>query len=176
MASLPSDIVALIASEKSLGARPSWDDADSRYLSFIAPLTVGNVTTGGFELRVLVSKQWADRDALLQLEYAPAGRRDATELWRVDWRRFHTHVNKGRPPDLPFATLTDSHHHPFADNYLPNENRMFSGSLPAARPLENSPGTLSELLAFCGKLFKINDIGLVKLPDITGDLFWTQDG
>lgn len=174
MTALPTDIVTLIESEKILGHRPRWDgDALRRYFRFVVPLTVGNITTGGFELRVYMSKNWPDRDAMAQLEFAPAGRRSATELWRLDWKR-HPHTNKERPKEFAFQHFTGSHEHTFADNYVPSENRMIiSASLPAARPFPWEPSTASEFLAFCGERFKIKDIRLVTLPPVTADLFWT---
>ena len=173
MSNLPPDIVTLVEADKTLGRSPTWDSkAVPRYFSFVAPLTVGEITTGGFELRMRMSQYWPDRDAMAQLEFAPAGRRSATELWRLDWKR-HPHTNKGRPKEFAYHHFNGSHEHTFEDNYLASENRMLSsGSLPAARPFPWEPITASEFLAFCGERFRIKDISLITLPPLTADLFW----
>jgi hypothetical protein len=176
MAKLPADLLNLVQTDKYLGRRPNWDEvSDPRYSKFIAPLTIHGSYLSGMELQVHVSKQWAHRDAMAQLEFAPTGRRSAIPLWRIDWRRFHSHVNKGKPADCPFQTFEGTHQHPFEDNYLPYDGRMLTGNLPAARGFESDPNTLSEFLAVCGKIFKISDMNLINLPSINGDLFWVED-
>lgn len=176
MSLLPTDIVELVEAEKSLGARPKWDNqSDPRYAVFTHPLTFGGITIGGFQLRMKVSKRWVDRDAMMQLEFAPAGKRTEEKLWRLDWKPLHTHDNKGNPKELAFATLIDSHQHSFADNFLENERRMRAGNLPAARPFPNNPNALSDFVAFGGKLFRIKDIERIELPQFSPDMFWKED-
>ena len=175
MAELPQDIAELVAGEKVLGDAPIWDEAsDPRYVVFTHSLTVGEPPTGGFQLRAKVSKRWADRDALLQLEYAPAGRRSEVPLWRLDWKPFHTHDNKGWPPDVPWESFPRSHQHPFADNFKAEARRMRGSNLPAARAFPSDPNTLSDFLALGGELFRIKDIRKVSLPVIGEDLFWSE--
>lgn len=176
-ASLPTDIVDLLRRDKFLEKPPIWDEkADKRYYFFVAPLSFGNVSPGGFELRVKISKTHIERDAMVQLEYAPAGRRSAVELWRIDWRPFSPHTNEGNCGRFSFQTIAGTHHHPFCDNYMSSENRMRGGgSLPSARQVRRDPKALQSLLAFSGKMFKIRNMSLINLPSMSGDLFWTPD-
>ena len=170
MTALPADISALMRSDKTLGATPKWDEkSDSRYFSILHPLIISGLTVGGLELRLKVSKQHAARDALMQIEYSQSGRRSATALVRIDWKPFHTH------PSIT-GTLTGSHEHGFEDNYLSHENRMRSGSLPKATPLDPDPDTVSDFLALCGSKFRITDIAVIRIPARPGDLFWTKNG
>lgn len=176
MGQLPSDIVALIDSEKSLGEAPLWDEtSDRRYVLFTAPLTVQAIATGGFQLRVMVSKRWVHRDAMMQLEFAPAGRRSEVRLWRLDWERFHTHVNGAAPQEHALETFSGSHDHAFSDNYLVEREAMRSGNLPAARPFQSVPNSLSDFLAFGGERFRINDIGRISVPVSGPDIFWQEN-
>lgn len=175
MARIPPEIAALVDRDKTVGSVPDWDDKiDPRYFKLVLPLAVGEVTVGGFELRLHISKQFVDRDAMVQLEYVRAGRRSAVELWRICWKRFHPHQNRGFPRDFAHETFDGSHDHRFGDNYLDNEQRMRAGSLPAAYPLDPVPGTLSDFLALCGRSLRITDIGRIRLPTVSGDLFWAK--
>jgi hypothetical protein len=175
MASLPPDIAKWIDSEKTIGITPDWDHkSDPRYLEILIPLSVNEVTIGGFEFRIKLSKRFVDRDCMGQLEYAVFGRRSAVELWRIDWKRFHSHPNDAFPPEFAFETFDGSHEHPFHDNYFPAEHRMRAGSLPAGRPLTADPGTVSDFLALCGQKFRIRDVTRVRLPVQTPNMFWTK--
>ena len=172
MVLLPHDIAELVAAEKTLGATPNWDtQSDPKYVVFAYPLAVGDITTGGFQLRVKVSKRWVDRDCIAQLEFAPT-RRSSTPLWRMEWRPLMPHTNGGIPAEFAFATFDDSHHHAFDDNFLPAERRMRAGNLPAARPLPSNLNTLTDFLACVGKLFRIKDVGSIELPPTSDDMFW----
>jgi hypothetical protein len=177
MSTLPANISDLMKAEKKLLFRPQWDDvSDPRYVVFTVPLDGSGLSVGRFELRAKVSKQFVDRDALMQLEFARTAR-DRVGLARCQWRPFETHINKAWGPE-GFALKTfdrDSHHHPFGFNYLPNEGRMRRGNLPAAVPINPDPATLSEFFVFCGQCFNIENIKLVSLPSRTPDLFWVPN-
>jgi hypothetical protein len=173
MAQLPKDIEALVNAEKVLGGTPNWDsESDPKYVVFSYPLTVNGVAIGGFQIRIKISKRWPDRDCMAQLEHAPT-RRSATPLWRADWRPLAPHTNAGSSKDYPFAIIEGSHHHPFEENYIRNEQRMRTGNLPNARPFPSDLNTLSDFLAFAGKLFRIKDVHLIELPPVSADMFWT---
>jgi hypothetical protein len=173
MGQLPTEIESLINAEKILGGTPNWDyDSDSKYVVFSYPLEIEGITTGGFQLRLKVSKRWPDRDCIAQLEYAPT-RRTAFPLWRVDWRPLSPHTNTGTSKEYPFVKFTDSHHHPFDENFFALELRMRAGNLPNARPLLNDLNTLSDFLACVGELFRIKDINRVEIPSVSADMFWT---
>lgn len=178
MAQLPAEIADFVQQEKSLAHVPQdWDgNLSPRHLTKIITLSCDDTVVGGFELRIKLSRQFPDRDALLQLEYRPVGHRKE-ELWRCEWRPFGVHINRGwGPPGFEGASITGSHEHRFDHNYLPNERRMrLGGSLPAAVPIEPDLRSLSEFVAFCGKRFRINDLAALRLPSDTGDLFWVPD-
>ena len=176
MAGLPKNIGDVIQSDKLLGASPIWDEStDHHYLVFTQPLTILPIGVGGYQLRVKVARHWVDRDAVMQLEYAAAGKRSALPLWRLDWKPFHSHQNSGQPPDDPLGFFGGSHQHPFDDNYLELEDRMRFGNLPAARPFLSDPNTLSDFLAYGGELFRIKDISRINLPVSGPDIFWGPD-
>lgn len=174
---LPQNIETLVNSEKRLDLRPEWDAAnDPRYFVFTVPLVIGEAIIGGFQLRAKVSKEFVDRDALMQLEFSVARRHQA--LWRIQWRPLETHTNKGWGPKGYEYMRFDgtSHQHMFIDNWIPSEHRTRAKNLPGARPIEPDPGTLSEFIAFSGKCFRIKDVDLINLPPSTADMFWTPDG
>lgn len=175
MAVLPDHIDTLVFGEKQLAFRPRWNpDSNPRFLEFTTPLTSGGVGVGGFELRAHVSKEHVSRDAMMQLEYAPAGQK-RVELWRCCWKPIHVHTNRRwGPPGLEFARFEKvNHHHAFADNWVEADGRMRSGSLPAARLINPDPPTLSEFIAFCGECFRISNIDLIEVPSRNVDMFWT---
>lgn len=177
MFQLPFEIQRLVDAEKQIAVRPKWNDqSNPRYLEFVVPLTADGVTQGGFEMRAKVSREHIGRDAMMQLEYTPSSRR-RLELWRCCWKPFHVHTNKAwGGPELSLQRFDRvSHHHPFLDNFVPNESRMRNGSLPAARLINPDPATLGEFIAFCGECFKINNMGLIEVPQRSGDLFWISD-
>lgn len=176
MSILPPNIDELIEAEKSFATRPRWDDqSDPRYLVFLAPLSIGETIIGGFELRAKVSKQFVDRDAFMQLEFAISGRQ-REELWRCQWRLFETHQNKAwGPPGFELAKFVrESHHHSFWHNWVPDERRMRGGSLPAALPILPDPTTFSGFLDFCKICFKIKNMNWIEPPQ-SPDMFWRRD-
>lgn len=177
MAALPQNIADLVFGPKRLPVRPKWNpDSNPRFFEFVSPLVSDGVAVGGFELRARVSKEHVGRDAMMQLEYAPAAQK-RIELWRCCWKPFHNHTNRAwGPPGFALARLDKaSHHHAFADNWVQGEARMRGGSLPAARLINPDPSTLSDFIAFCGDCFKINNISLIEVPSRNADLFWTPD-
>lgn len=176
MSILPPNIQELVFAEKAFATRPRWDDqSDPRYFVFLAPLSIGEVTIGGFEVRAKISKRFVDRDALLQLEFALSGRK-REELWRCQWKPFETHQNKAwGPPGFELAQFASrSHHHPFSENWVADEQKMRRGSLPAALPINPEPATLSEFLDFCGMCFRIKNMNFVEAPQ-SPDMFWVRD-
>ena len=127
MAMVPANIVDLMEAEKRLSSpvgrhfRPSKLRAD-------APLTIAEETVGGFELRARVSKQFIDRDAMMQLEFATSGR-SRLELYRCEWRPFGFHTNKAwGPPGFELARFhQQSHSHQFDDNWVDAEQNARRG-------------------------------------------------
>jgi len=178
MSPLPKNIADLIAAPKELPFRPKWNaQNDSRNFTLSMPLSVGEATLGGFELRGRISKLVVDRGAMLQLMWSTSPR-SGVPLWRCQWRPFETHTNPfWGPPGLEgLEFISESHHHSFEDNFLSDERQMRAGNLPAARRISPDPSTLSEFLAFCGECFKINNIEHLDIPQVSPDFFWMNDG
>lgn len=173
MAELPDDIVELVAAEKYLQRSPVWDaNSDDRYYVFSAPLVIVDNPISGFQLRAKSSKRHVDRDALCQLEYAPTVR-GTIPLWRIQWRPFERHQNKTwGPPGFELDTIVGTHEHRFEDNWMTETLELRPGNLPAARPLERDPATLSDFLAICGRQFRIRDMTRIEPPLISQDIFW----
>jgi hypothetical protein len=57
------------------------------------------------------------------------------------------------------------------DNCVEDENRMRTGNLGTARPIEPEPDTYERLLVFVAQRFRIADMSRVSLPPWRGDLF-----
>jgi hypothetical protein len=175
---LPHNIMELVESDKRMTHRPKWDDdSDPRYHVFTVPLILLEEQSSGLELRVKVAKNHIDRDCLMQLEFS-SGKRDRIELSRSQWRPFETHTNKAwGPPGHELQRFErKSHFHDFRDNFLISEHRMRTGSLPAARPIEPDPPTLSEFFVFSAVRFKILNVSMIELPHQSADLFWVKHG
>ncbi len=173
MPELPTDIVEQVAADKFLLRSPIWDSAsDDRYYVFSAPLNVLGDATSSLQLRAKSSKRHVDRDALCQLEYAPTVR-GAVPLWRIQWRPFERHQNKAwGPSGYELAVIDGTHEHRFDDNWVAEAAQLRPGNLPAARPLERDPTTLSDFLALCGERFRIMNIQTIEPPLIIQDIFW----
>lgn len=169
--------VCYIIPEKSIGRVPEWDDQSNPNYYVITPaLTVtGGVSLGGLGLRVKVAKRFVDRDALVQLEYAPTARR-SIPLWRLQWRPFETHQNKSwGPPGYELAPVRGTHEHRFDHNYFEAESRMRGTNLPAAVPIAPDFSVLSDFIAFCGKRLRIADMHRIRPPGMPPDMFWTPE-
>ncbi len=178
MRTLPNNIADLINADKELSFIPKWDSDDKdRHFEMLVPLTIDEVTIGGFSLRLRVSKEVLDRDAMAQIEYGTT-RRTSEALWRMDWRPFHSHNNKGNgPTGLEWAEFDRvSHEHSFTDNFLPQTLVMRKWNLPRVRGIHPDPKSLSDFLDFSGKCFRIKNISSISLPVATIDLFWTPNG
>lgn len=176
MTLLPDDIEDLIFAQKQLLHFPAWNaDADRRYYVVVTPLTIGEITVGGFELRLKVSKRFVDRDAIAQLEWA-ASRQRRMGLWRIEWRPGGRHQNPAwGPAGHELEVIAGTHEHRFSDNWLASQSRLRAGNLPAARPIAPDPKGLNEFIETIGEIFRISDIGLVQMPP-PQDMFWIPSG
>lgn len=176
MPTLPRDIATLICADKELAFVPKrWDEADKNYFEVLVPLTAGEVTIGGFFVRVKISRGHLSRDAMAQLEFGQT-RRTSEPLWRLDWKPLHRHDNKGDgAPGYEWGEYDRvSHDHNFWDNFVPQRMEMRRTNLPRARPFDIEPGTVSDFLDFSGKCFRINNLSAIALPTATIDLYWQK--
>ncbi|VTZ27192.1 conserved hypothetical protein [Methylocella tundrae] len=163
---------ALVTSFKALESRPEWDrDAHPTLLKFLAQLSIGGVVIGGLELRGAASKTVENRNVMFQLEHFPIGKK-RTPLFRIEYRPFRTHHNLDfGPPELHWLEIKGTHDHPFEFNFIEQENRMRSGNLPVARPIDPDPNSFEDFLDLCSKRFNIANMGLIPPPKWQGDLF-----
>ncbi len=165
------DIREIIEGEKTLAAEIVWAPISAFDDGFEVPLNLGGVTLEGLRLRGKASRLVSDEDYMLQLEYCPVGRR-VGGLDRIDWRPHHDHPNKGKGPDqYRFKVIQGCHHHQFLLNWYEPENRMLSGNLPIAVPMEPKLMSQSELFAFAENWFKISKLSRCPVPKWQGNLF-----
>lgn len=172
MSSFLSSLQELAYAEKSLNSAPVWDDKiNNQYFQFCAPLSVDGTFPEGLQLRATALKVHFDRGVLFQLEIDPPGYK-ARQIARVEWRPIKGHRNRPiGPPELHFMEISGTHYHPFDLNFLEDENRMRSGNLPVARPIEPDFQSFKELIDFVGLEFRINNMELVQPPEWEADLF-----
>ncbi len=154
-----------LGAEKTLEYRPGWDgEAHPTLLRFVVPLGMAGVTIDGLELRAAASKTMECRNITFQLEHFPAGGKK-TPLFRIDYRPFSIHRNQGGgPAELRWLDIPGTHEHPFDLNYIESADRMRSGNLPIARPVDPDPESFHGLLALCGERLRITDIGMIPPP------------
>ena len=165
---MPGPYHPLVEEEKQIIGFAGWSDPDpsDRAISFLVPLDVGGVTVEGLYLRARTNEQSLDRDVLFQLELAPSGSRTRIPLIRAEWRpRAPQHKN----PDQ--SIISGSHLHPFAANWLEQEQRMRAGNLPYAVEIPPDINDFPKLLDFTGKKFRISNMASVPVPPWTMTLF-----
>jgi hypothetical protein len=157
-----------MAATKAISFFPGWslpDEAD--YIWFDAPLEIGGVTEVGFVLHGGCYRNQPDRHVTMELRVGRIPGRKCVPLKRVCWRSLTGHTNKRGmgPPNLAGKRLTNSHHHSFDLNWLPNENRMRSGNLPLAMDMGSGLESFQEVMVFVGIAFKISNIEAITPPE-----------
>jgi len=165
------DLCEIMEGDKSLAADIVWGPISAFDEGFEVPLNLNGITVEGLRLRGKASRMVPDEDYMLQLEFCPAGRKIGG-LDRIDWRPQHDHPNKGRGPEqYRFMVITGCHHHQFSLNWYEPEQRMLSGNLPIAVPMEPKLDSQTELFAFAENWFRINKLSRCPVPKWQGNLF-----
>jgi hypothetical protein len=163
----------LVQAEKYIAAPADWTKRGRR-LELKLPLEIEGLVEEGFFLRACALEHLPDQEVMLQLEYhgirIPGG---TGPLVRLEWNSLRPHNNKGKgPPELRFIDQAPSHVHFFEDNWSDQDGALLKDNLPIARPLSEPIQGFTECIDFAGNLFRINNIGLIKVPEwvLTFDL------
>jgi hypothetical protein len=167
------DLREIVDGEKTLAGAIVWAPVSAFDDGFEVPLNLNGVTVEGLRLRGKASRLQPDEGYTLQLEFCPAGRRIGA-LDRIDWRPHHDHNNKGKGPEpYRFTLLNGCHHHQFSLNWYEPEQRMLSGNLPIAVPMEPKLESQAALFAFAENWFRISKMSRCPVPMWQGNLFGT---
>lgn len=156
----------LVNAEKLLASSVEWGPRGRR-LEILIPLEIDEVIEEGFFFRGTALATLPDREMVFQLEYhgvkIPGG---TGPLARLEWNSIRPHNNKGKgPEEFRFIDQKPSHVHLFEDNWCEKNGALLKDNLPIARPVIESIQGFNDCLAFVGKLFRISNIGLVKVPE-----------
>lgn len=158
-------IPEIMNSIKQLSVSPEWGVRDN-YSEFLVPLEIEGVTFQGLELRAKAYGSDPNKEVTFQIEYHPVGVKIGA-LSRFDWRPKSRHINKGVGPiELHYRKfeLYETHFHDFDLNWLGHENRMRSGNLPVARPIDEDPNSFEELTILVENLFKVDGLKDISRP------------
>jgi hypothetical protein len=160
---------ALADAEKSLAVFPGWSapEGETGYIWFDAPLDVRGVTEPGFVLHGGCLRYQPDCNVTLEIRVSRRPGRGCIPLMRVCWRSLRGGHTNPRRNGVQFSGLRlgPTHFHPFDLNWLPNRGRMRGWNLPFAAPIEQDFQSFTEYLAYVGKRFRINNIGIVTPPE-----------
>ena len=157
------ELQKLAEADKEIPGTPSWISMTRNYLSWISPLDIDGVTVEGLQVRVEAHEQLANEAVRAQLEYrAPKGKTEP--LARVEWKPLAGHNNKGRgPKDLRFRPFRQTHVHRFALNWDDERQRLFSGNLPIAIPIQGVD-SYSSFLDICAVELRVKNMSLIPVP------------
>lgn len=166
---------ALASSIKAIAQFPGWSEPEPEtgFCWFHAPLIVAGVVEQGFILHGGYLKRVPEANVSFELRVSRPGGKRKMALARVDWRAVrggHTNPKRSGSP-VSGCRVGNSHHHSFALNWLPQENRLRSGNLPMAEDIDQGIQTFESLRAEVGNLFRINNIEIVTPPKWEYDLF-----
>ncbi|MCC6480047.1 MAG: hypothetical protein IT552_12670 [Sphingomonadaceae bacterium] len=162
---MPDTLHELVTAEKLIAAPTDWVRRGRR-LEVLLPLEIDEVIEEGLLFRATALERMPEREMMFQLEYhgvrIPGG---SGPLTRFEWNS-RPHNNKGKGPiEFRFMDLVPSHVHLFEDNWSDTKGAMLKDNLPIARPVNESIQQFSECLDYVGKLFRISNISLVKVPE-----------
>lgn len=167
---MASPYITLVESWKEFPGPFNWGEPNplDNEWSILIPLDVGEVTVGGFGLRIKCNEERWERDVLLQLEVGRPGQRNRIPLTRIEWRPLQDIHKDPKVRGVKRKIIRGSHLHPFRRNYLEDQGRMIEGNLPFAEALDPDPGSFPELLDLAGKLFRINGLSSMSPPPWQG--------
>ena len=154
----------IVAAAKALSGTQAWIVKAPNQLSLVAALEVDGVTLASVQLRMRALQDEPDRAVMLQMEYNPPKGRNE-RLLRIEWKPIGAHANTNKAPE-PYRLLIirTSHIHRFEHNYFAPDDRMLSGNLPHAMPIEPDPSTFVELLDLAAKQFNVMDLKRIATP------------
>jgi hypothetical protein len=131
------------------------------------PLEIDDLIEEGFFLRATALEHLPDQEVMFQLEYHGVNIPGGTgPLMRLEWNSLRPHNNKGKGPvELRFLDQAPSHVHFFEDNWSESNGALLKDNLPIARPVSEPTQRFSDCVDFAGKLFRINNIRVIKVPE-----------
>lgn len=165
---MPGPYQPLVDGWKSIAGIADWSppDTSDRAMTFTIPLDIDGVTVEGLFLRARTYEQSLNRDVMFQMELAPTLGRERVPLLRIDWLpRARSHKN----PDK--TQVFGSHFHTFEGNWLEQEQRMRTGSLPYAEAVPQEVGTYGKLLDFARERFRIRNMDTIPIPEWSMTMF-----
>lgn len=140
--------------EKKLARNFTWS-ADGRDLRASAPLQIGEVVVEGLQVLIRATKPLVDRDVHFMLRVAKSPT-DIQLLERVCWRPKTPHSNKGKGPvEHRYQILDKSHVHDMFLNWDESTDRMKSGNLSVAVPIDIDHLEVHEAFETCMRRFNI---------------------
>jgi hypothetical protein len=159
---------ALAETEKTLAVFPGWSatEPEADYLWFDAPLDIGGVTEAGFVLHGGCLRFHPDRHVTLEVRVSKRPGRGCMPLMRACWRSLKGGHSNPRRNGVKFSGVRvgSTHFHPFDLNWRPDRQRLRTGNLPFAEPIEEDFQSFTQFREYAGKRFRINNIGLVSIP------------
>jgi hypothetical protein len=160
---------ALAQADKGISVFPGWSDPEPEtgFMWFEAPLEIGGVTEQGFVLHGGCLRFQPECNVTFEVRISKTPGRRYIPLMRVCWRSLKGGHSNPRREGVPFSgeRLDRTHFHAFDQNWLPESGRMRGGNLRMAQPIDQEPQSFTELRALVGKLFRINNIDVVTVPD-----------
>lgn len=150
---LQSHFAEQYAARKTFAAPLVWAVED-RDLRLSCPLAIGDVMVEGLEFVGRATNQ-PDKACHFMLR-ATDTRGTYHLLERIDWRPVHSHNNKGQgPAELRYTIQRTAHAHSFEMNWVKAEERMLSGGVPLAAPIDIDGLEVEDAFKFAAKRFNI---------------------
>lgn len=156
---------------KSTVITPKWADTGARF-EMAFPLKIDGAVVEGLEIRAKALADFPERAVCFHFQYH-AAKVPCVPLSRIEWNPMSAHTN---PFDSahPLSRLEckSTHIHRFSDNWLDHSQRMRTGNLPFAVPIDPNPATFAELLDFVSDALRIAGMKSIQPPPwVEGDLF-----
>lgn len=164
------DYPDIASAQKLLATKQDWAEVGNRKVELVHPLDIDGVTQEGLVLRMIAFIDQPNRAVRAFVQCALPGQRPRA-IDAIDWKPFHSHLNRKGPPHLKGRQFTRSHWHRFDLNWLPAEGTFLTGNLPVAEEVNPEPAGFSDFLAFAAKSFRINNLQDIELPPWEYGLF-----
>ena len=164
---IADEVVRALSRKKVLVGPPSWQQNGGFQEARMPPVSDG-VGVQGLFVRVKVPDTVDGFLTMVQIEWARKQGK-AIALERADWKAGHTNPNRG-PADLRLKSMSSTHVHRFAHNYLPEDKRLLAGNLPVAEEAQPDPADLREFFQCCEDWLMIEGLALLERPPFQSTL------
>lgn len=168
--------VRLASADKRIPILVGWSEPEpeTNCCWFDAPLEIDGVVERSFVLHGQCRRDRPEMAVSFEMRIGRSAGRRCVPLMRVDWRSLkggHSNSRRWRVPGAG-RRVSSTHHHPFELNFDADRNKMKKfGSLPLAQEIDEALPNYGALLAFVGRVFRINNIKVVPEPDWQYTLF-----